>query len=147
MTHWLDVEMSSRCGIALSLIAFIMGSVLENYMTCYLPPNFLTTNSNTIHTICTRGTALLGGFVGTSFYARYNCGMPYFRQCFQVDTTDTTGLGPSKSASISTLKTGNAPVVLHGSWAAVITYHQVTLTLICLVFLNKKNDYMKWSRS
>ena len=41
------------------------------------------------------------------------------------------------SGAQTTLEAGNAPVdplVLQGSWAAVITYHQVTQTLVCLVF-------------
>ena len=59
-----------------------------------------------------RGNLLLCGFVGTSFHAPRNCGMAYPRQCFKVDMTWV----PSKSASISTLMAGNAPVaplVLH----------------------------------
>ena len=57
-------------------------------------------------------TPLLCGFVGISFRAPLNCGMAHLRQCFQVDTNWV----PSKNASISTLKAGNAsvaPLVLH----------------------------------
>ena len=60
-----------------------------------------------------RGNPPLFGFAGTSFNAPRTCGRAYPRQCFQVRTTSV----PSKSASISTLSAGNAPVVplvLHG---------------------------------
>ena len=67
-----------------------------------------------IHTTWIRGNPPLCGFVGTSFHAPRNFGMAYLRQCFQADMIWV----PSKSASISTLNAGNAPVaslVLHGA--------------------------------
>ena len=105
LTLWLCKETSLRCTCP---TAFINGIVLENYLTCYLPPNFLSpqyvTNINMIQNIWIRGTQLLCGFVGTSFLSTRNCGMVYLRQCIRVDTTWV----PSKSASVST------PSVLHG---------------------------------
>ena len=52
LTLWLCVETSPRCAFS---TAFIMGSVLKNCLTCYLPPNFLATlvryKLKIIHTI------------------------------------------------------------------------------------------------
>ena len=42
LTHWFCVEMSPRCAFP---TAFITGSVLENCLTCYQPPNFLTSDN------------------------------------------------------------------------------------------------------
>ena len=63
-TFWLCVETCPRCAFS---IALIMGNVLKNCLTCYLPPNFLTAQyvTNTPR----------------------NCGMGNLRQCFQVDMT------------------------------------------------------------
>ena len=111
LTLWLCVEMSPRCAFSTT---FIMGSVLKNCLTCYLPPNCLiaqyVTSLNIIHTTWIRGTPLLCGFIGTSFHAPRCSGMAYPRQCFRVDMTWV----PSKRASISTLKASNAPVASLG---------------------------------
>ena len=59
------------------------------------------------------GNPLLCSLVRISFHAPWNCGMTYPRQCVQVDMTWV----PSKSASISILMAGTAPIallVLHG---------------------------------
>ena len=61
--------------------------------------------------------------------------MALMRRCFQVDTIWV----PSKSASISALKAGtHGPGCCMGLWAVLITYYQVTCTLVCLVFSIKK---------
>ena len=66
---WPSGETSPRCAFS---IAFIMGSVLGNYLTCYMLPSFLTvqyvTSLNIIYTIWTRGTPLLCSFIGISFH-------------------------------------------------------------------------------
>lgn len=72
------------------------------------------------------------------YLSNCSCEITYLRPCFQLDTTWV----PSKSTSISTLKADNAPVAPLVSWAAVITYHQMTCMLVRLVFFHKKSIYL-----
>ena len=146
----LCVEMSPRCAFS---IAFIMGSVLENCLTCFLPPNFLTaqyvTNSSIINTTWIRSIlqtivecyVSMCGFVETSFHAPRNC---VYARVYLPGTVFPCwyNFGTLKKSVYLDLKGWQAPV--DPLWLQGIVgggIHLPSVTLICLVLSrNKKLD-------
>ena len=112
-------------------------------MKIFQPPNYMNARRvkthDTIHTIRMPGGPPLYVLLGVFFLVRPLCGIVYYRRFFRTvrlrDLQEKSLLLSKRPATHLQF-----PWCCSCSWAAVVTYHQVSRMLVCPLFNKKKSN-------